>query len=46
MIMNYEFTEKTEQTIAAAIQLAKEHANPQGKKTYAESSDCFFETVY
>lgn len=29
--MNYEFTEKTEQTIAAAIQLAKEYANAQGK---------------
>lgn len=29
--MNYEFTEKTEQTITAAIQLAKEYANAQGK---------------
>jgi len=34
---NYEFTEKTEQTIAAAIQLAKEYANAQGK-TKVESS--------
>ena len=30
-MMNYEFTEKTEQTIAAAIQLAKEYANAQGE---------------
>ena len=43
--MNYEFTEKTEQTIAAAIQLAKEYANAQGKdpriaslKRYTDSS--------
>ena len=31
MVMNYEFTKKTEQTIATAIQLAKEYANAQGK---------------
>jgi len=31
MMMNYKFTEKNEQTIAAAIQLAKEYANAQGK---------------
>jgi ATP-dependent Clp protease ATP-binding subunit ClpB len=27
--MNFEFTEKTEQTVAAAIQLAKDYANAQ-----------------
>jgi hypothetical protein len=35
---NFDFTEKTEQTIAAASRLAKEYANAQSKaKTEAES---------
>ena len=45
MDYDWEFTEKTEQTIAAAIQLAKEYANAQGKdpwivslKRYTDSS--------
>lgn len=31
MSPNFDFTDKTEETLAAAIQLAKDYANAQGK---------------
>lgn len=32
MTSNFEFTDKTQETLAAAIQLAKDYANAQGTK--------------
>jgi hypothetical protein len=34
MTSNMEFTDKTEKTIAEAIQLAKDHAHAQGMVTF------------
>ena len=36
--MNYEFTEKTEATLAAAIQLAKDYANAQVQPVHLASA--------
>ena len=38
MSLNYEFTEKSEATIAAAIQLAKDYANSQVQPVHLASA--------
>jgi len=34
MTSNYEFTDKTQESILAAVQLAKDHAHAQGTISY------------
>lgn len=42
MTSSFEFTQKTEQTIQAAIQLAKDYANAQGISLFFIYLFCFY----